>query len=212
MARAVCRWFTTHDVPNRHGCQGFVIYVDAQLAKALSHPVRQRILQRLSEDGVASPTHLARALGEPLGNISYHVRILLESRYVELVRTEPRRGALEHFYRATVGPGLDDEQWARLPAAFRRKTLTRTLSEILQAASEASRSGGFDGPEAHVSRAELALDEDGRVELTALLAGTLEAARRIHSESAARVAERAPDAPPAIATELAIMHLRHQTN
>ena len=174
--------------------------------------MRQRILQRLAEDGVASPTHLARVLGEPLGNISYHVRILLDSRYVELVRTEPRRGALEHFYRATVGPGLDDEQWARLPAAFRRKTLTRTLLEILQAASEASRSGGFDGPEAHVSRAELALDEHGRLELTALLAGTLEAARRIQSESAARVTERAPDAPRAIATQLAIVHLRHQTN
>jgi hypothetical protein len=86
------------------------------------------------------------------------------------------------------------------------------LAEILQAASEASRSGGFDGPEAHVSRAELALDEAGRGELTALLAGTLEAARRIHSESAARVAEGTPDAPPVIATELAIMHLRHQAN
>ena len=107
--------------------------------------------------------------------------------------------------------GSIDEQWARLPAAFRRKTLTRTLSEILEAASQASRSGGFDGPEAHASRAELTLDEQGRGELAALLEGTLGAARRIHFESAARLAERAPGAPPAIATELAIMHLRHQT-
>jgi hypothetical protein len=47
---------------------------------------------------VASPSELPDALGEPLGNVSYHVRILRELDCIELVRTEPRRGALEHFY------------------------------------------------------------------------------------------------------------------
>ena len=126
--------------------QGSGRQLDERLAKALSHPLRQRILQRLNEGGIRSPNELSRELGDPLGNVSYHVRILRELDCVELVRTEQRRGALEHYYRATAEPWLDDEQWARLPAAFRRKTLGRTLSEILEGASAASRETGFDHP------------------------------------------------------------------
>ena len=140
--------------------QGSRRQLDERLAKALSHPLRQRILQRLNEGGIRSPNELSRELGDPLGNVSYHVRILRELDCVELVRTEQRRGALEHYYRATAEPWLDDEQWARLPAAFRRKTLGRTLSEILEGASAASRETGFDHPEVKVDRIELELDDE----------------------------------------------------
>jgi DNA-binding transcriptional ArsR family regulator len=183
--------------------------LDERLAKAFSHRVRLRILERLSEHGVASPSELADALGERLGNVSYHVRILRELDCLELVRTEPRRGALEHFYRGSVSPWLTDRQWARLPATFRRKTLAQTLTEILKAAAEAGGHGGFDGPEGHVTRVALADDEAGRLEIAALLAETREAALRIHAASAGRQAERDPEAPPPITTELALIHLRH---
>jgi hypothetical protein len=157
---------------------------------------------------VASPSELADALGEPLGNVSYHVRILRELDCLELVRTEPRRGALEHFYRARVSPWLTDEQWAQLPASFRRQTFARTLSAILEAAARASRHGGFDGPEAHVSRVALTVDETARTEIAALLGETGEAALRIHAASVGRQAGRDADVRPQIATELALIHLR----
>jgi len=179
------------------------------LAKALSHPLRQRILQCFNDRGVLSPSELAEVLGERLGNVSYHVRILRELGYLELVRIEPRRGALEHFYRAKIGPWLDEEQWARLPATFRRATNDRTVAKILDDASTASQEGGFDGPETHVSRIELAVDEEGSMQITALLAATLEAALQIHAESTRRQAEPGPDPEPTIATELAVMHFRH---
>jgi DNA-binding transcriptional ArsR family regulator len=184
-------------------------FVDERLAKALSHPLRPRILQRLDEDGVASPNQLAMALGEPLGNVSYHVRVLRELDCAELVRTEPRRGALEHFYRATARPWLDDQQWAALPRGFRARTLGRSVSEILEQASTASREGGFDGPETYVGHVVLALDADGLTELRALLSATLEAARQVAAESARRQAEHGRDGPPTIATHLAVMHFRH---
>ena len=79
-------------------------FLDERLAKALSHRLRVQILRRLEEAGEASPKELAQALGEPVGNISYHVCILRELDCVELVRTEPRRGALAHFYRAEGKP------------------------------------------------------------------------------------------------------------
>ena len=188
------------DVLHWHGCQDSLIaFLDERLAKAFSHRLRLRILERLNEHGVASPSELAGALGEPLGNLSYHVRILRELECVELVRTEPRGGALEHFYRASIDPGLDDEQWSRLPAGVRDSTLSRTVSAILESASEAGREGGFDGPEGHASHVELALDEQGRMQLGALLAETLDAVRRINAESSSGKKR---------ATELAIMQFR----
>src|SRR3954463_8266907 len=87
---------------------------EARIAKALAHPLRARILERLGERE-ASPGELADALGGPLGVVSYHVRMLREYPCVELVRTVPRRGALQHFYRATARPRLDHEQWRNLP-------------------------------------------------------------------------------------------------
>jgi DNA-binding transcriptional ArsR family regulator len=187
--------------------QGTGRQLDERLAKALSHPLRQRILQRLNEGGVRSPNELSRELGDPLGNVSYHVRILRELDCVELVRTEQRRGALEHYYRATAEPWLDDEQWARLPAAFRRKTLGRTLSEILEGASAASRETGFDHPEVKVDRLELELDDAAWSEVVKLLNDTHEAALRIQSESARRQ-ELGTNGGEPIRTELGILHFR----
>ena len=184
-------------------------FLDERLAKALSHRLRVQILQRLDEAGEASPKELDQALGEPVGNVSYHVRILRELACVELVRTEPRRGALAHFYRATVSPWLDDEQWAALPAAFRRETLSRTLSEIVQHAATAGREGGFDGPEAHVSRIVLTLDQQGLTQITALLDEPLATLQRIAVEGARGRAKGGRDPSRMIASEVAVMHLRH---
>ena len=164
------------------------------LPKALSHPLRQRILQRLNEGGIRSPNELSRELGDPLGNVSYHVRILRELDCVELVRTEQRRGALEHYYRATAEPWLDDEQWARLPAAFRRKTLGRTLSEILEGASEASRENGLRPPGGQGRPAWSSISTSRAwKDIVALLNETHEAALRIQAESAARRGKNGAD-------------------
>ncbi len=74
---------------------------DQRLIKSLGHPVRTRALEILNER-VASPSELAKELNEPLGNVAYHVKILEENNAIELVRTAPVRGALEHFYSATT--------------------------------------------------------------------------------------------------------------
>ncbi|MBS1861882.1 MAG: helix-turn-helix transcriptional regulator [Actinobacteria bacterium] len=68
-------------------------------AKAVAHPLRLRILETIEQSGgIASPNQIAGVLDEPLGNVSYHVKTLLEYGWLDLVKTEPRRGAVEHFY------------------------------------------------------------------------------------------------------------------
>jgi DNA-binding transcriptional ArsR family regulator len=68
--------------------------------KLASHPLRMRILTHLVTV-IASPNEMAKMFGESLPLVSYHVRILREGSAVELVRTTPRRGAIEHHYALT---------------------------------------------------------------------------------------------------------------
>lgn len=94
--------------------------MEMELVKSLAHPLRQAILYALAkpaseaaikaaeEDGrpgpdsegllPLSPNLISADTGEPLGNVSYHVKTLLNYECVELVSTRPRRGAVEHFY------------------------------------------------------------------------------------------------------------------
>jgi DNA-binding transcriptional ArsR family regulator len=181
--------------------------LDPNLAKALSHPLRQRILEQLSAGGEASPSQLARYLEEPVANVAYHVRILLKLDCVELVRTRQRRGALEHYYRAIAHPWLDADQWARLPASFRRQTLARSLRDIVSDASAAGLAGGFDPPDARVKRVNVVLDEQGWQDVAVLLEQMLTSIQRIHTDSAIRAAEGDPSRV-AIDAELALLLFR----
>lgn len=70
--------------------------------KALAHPSRILVIEHLvTTEGPASPNQMAQLTGESLGRMSYHVRQLLGKKMIRLVRTEPRRGAVEHFYTVT---------------------------------------------------------------------------------------------------------------
>src|SRR5262245_6450345 len=119
---------------------------EARIAKALAHPLRARILQRLGER-VASPGDLAVELGAPLGVVSYHVRMLRDYDCVELVRTEPRRGALQHFYKATARPNLDEDQWRTLPAGLRKELAGESLQDLVNDLGSAADAGQLEDPE-----------------------------------------------------------------
>lgn len=162
--------------------------LDQRLVKALAHPLRQQLLILLHKHGESSPRGLAEVTGERIGNVSYHMRMLRESGCVELVRTEPRRGAVEHFYRATARPILDDRQWAQLPVTVRRALFGQTLREIWDDVIAAASTTGFDDPQTHVSRTWFQLDEIAWNELVDIMAGVLDRAFELHSESAQRVA------------------------
>jgi DNA-binding transcriptional ArsR family regulator len=72
--------------------------------KALSHPLRARILDVLRERE-ASPRELAEELDAPLGVTAYHVRRLADLGLIALVRETHRRGSIEHHYLAAESPG-----------------------------------------------------------------------------------------------------------
>jgi DNA-binding transcriptional ArsR family regulator len=174
--------------------------LDEALLKAISHPLRHRLLGLL-DNRVASPNELARELELPLGRVSYHIRLLADLGAIELVRTEPRRGALEHFYRAVTRGWFSEEDWARLPRSARRGIVGQSLQRIFSDVTAAVDAGGFDGPASQVTRTALELDEKGLEEVTKVIATATERVNQINAESAGR-----RGGATGVTTELALLH------
>jgi DNA-binding transcriptional ArsR family regulator len=167
--------------------------VDSRLAKALAHPLRVQLLAKLN-DGVASPNELAKQLGEPLTNVSYHVRMLHDLGCIELVDTAPRRGALEHYYRAVMRPFFSDRDWKRLPKNARNSISDAILQLVWEDAASSIKDGSFEERgDHHLSRTVLAVDERGWTDLHDLLGETLQRAMDIQAESASRAAKDGAD-------------------
>jgi DNA-binding transcriptional ArsR family regulator len=182
--------------------------ITQQLAKALAHPLRMRILTALNR-GISSPNQLSQELGEPLGNVSYHVKTLLEFDCIELVKTEPRRGAVEHFYRATERAFLSDEDWAKIPASTRKGISGVILESIGEDATRALVAGTIEKhTDTHLSRTPLVLDQQGWDDITALLNDALERAQTIQSEAAGRLSK---DKGDSITTTMALLHFETPT-
>jgi DNA-binding transcriptional ArsR family regulator len=75
---------------------------DENLLTALGHPLRRAILRAMADGKPVSPRELSETLRQPLSNVSYHVRVLVQHEVLKLVRTKPTRGSIQHFYRSTV--------------------------------------------------------------------------------------------------------------
>ena len=176
-----------------------------RLLKAISHPLRQKILVSLNRE-VSSPSQLAGELGEPLGNVSYHVKILEDYEVIELVDTAPRRGAVEHFYRAIARPYIEGDHWSQLPLSTRRALFDQTLQQIWDHMAEASDNQGYDDPDTHISWTTLDLDDNGYAEVATLIGETLDRALEIQAESAGRLDALPAGERQSRRTELAIAH------
>lgn len=171
----------------------------------MAHPVRFAILTALN-DGVASPIQLARRMDEPIGTVAYHTRILLDLGAIELVETAQRRGATEHFYRATMRPFFSDEDTQLLSPELRRELIKPVVRAIFDDAAAALGTGGFDAEQVHISRTPLELDDQGVQEVAELLMETVQRVIDLQAECTNRRAAAGADAAPSVHSELAIMH------
>jgi DNA-binding transcriptional ArsR family regulator len=171
--------------------------VDPRIAKALSHPMRARIL-RILDERVASPNEIAEMIDERLPNVSYHVRALLDLDCIELVDTAQRRGAIEHYYRAVVRPFFSDRDWKRLPRSGRQAISGAALQKIWEDVSEALKAGTFESrSDRHLSHDDVVLDEEGWGAVAQLLKDVDADLERIASDSAARLKESGGEGIPA---------------
>lgn len=139
------------------------VLVDRRLLKALDHVLRQHILLAAVQ-GTVSPKELSKLLGEGLSQISYHVKVLHEDcdEMIELVGTEPRRGAVEHYYRASAKTLLPAKAWRQVKNGLRAVIGAGQASELFNDLAGALEAGKLQGSHDHVARIPLVLDAEGR--------------------------------------------------
>jgi Helix-turn-helix domain len=182
--------------------------VEQIVAKAFAHPLRVQILIILNER-VASPNLLSQELDQSLNLVAYHVRVLEKYDCIELVDTKQRRGATEHFYRATRRQFLTDSEWARMPENLRPGLAGAMLKSVFEDLEAASNSGTLDEvDDLHLSRTPMVVDKQGWADVSDLLRETLDRVLEIQAEASQRIAEGGEDAEPGILSKVHMLHFK----
>jgi DNA-binding transcriptional ArsR family regulator len=159
---------------------------DPRIAKAYAHPLRIHILGML-DDRVASPSEIASELDAPLTHVSYHVRQLASLGLIKLVRTTPRRGAVEHHYTAQIRPKITDDAWGRTPEIVKKNLVSGWIEQVGAHVGSGAAEGGFDRDDAHMTRSAFMLDEKGWKAISRELLKTLERIEKLGAEASERV-------------------------
>jgi DNA-binding transcriptional ArsR family regulator len=173
-------------------------FVDQQLVKALAHPLRVRILDLLNVRE-ASPKEISEHLKAPLSNVSYHTTVLVECGCVQPTRTEPRRGAVEHFFRAVPRSQIGHQDWRRVPRSVRGDVTAATLQSFMDKAIAALLAGTIDdSEETTLNWMVLSVDETGRAEAAEILAAAQKQLQEAHDRSQERMAASSEGPVPLI--------------
>ncbi|HXS34639.1 MAG TPA: winged helix-turn-helix domain-containing protein [Solirubrobacterales bacterium] len=162
--------------------------VDHALMRGLSHPLRTRILAILNER-VSSPNQLSKELHEGLSQVSYHVEKLKKLGLIEMVKTEPRRGAVEHFYRGVRQILVPRGAWKDLPSSILSGITAQILENFFDDAQGSIEAGIFDDPDSYAGWSPLILDREGFKRIDELANEFLEAIFDVQAEASGRLAE-----------------------
>jgi DNA-binding transcriptional ArsR family regulator len=144
--------------------------IDPRLVRALAHPLRIKILEILTER-VASPNVLATELGMELSDVAYHTRALNRYGCLELVTTAQRRGATEHFYKASPDAFIGYRGWRKVPRTIRGAVTAASLQTFVDKAIGALEAGTIDArDDSTFTWMPVHLDDQGWEEVTKILA------------------------------------------
>jgi hypothetical protein len=161
----------------------------AVMGRAMAHPTRIGILMRMNAPRrPLSPSMYSEESGERLATSSYHFRELAKMGCIELVRTQQRRGATEHYYAPTKRAMAWTKAWKALPDWIKQNLSATALRGLVEAVGEAIDSGTFEAREdSHLSYDAIWVDEQAWRELTALFNQTLEEAISIGDRAEKRI-------------------------
>jgi hypothetical protein len=184
-----------NDKPKKKRGSIAALKMDRRLMRAMTHPIRIQVLSEINKPGVQlSPVRFAENAALPLQNVHYHFKELEKFGCIEIAEEIPRRGAVEHVYRASRRVLFDSEEWAELPAIFKAGTAGQALTDYLLAAREAIEEGTFEGrDDSHLTWTTLRLDERGWCEGSSILAEALDKLLALEEEAAPRIAEGAEE-------------------
>jgi DNA-binding transcriptional ArsR family regulator len=158
------------------------------LVQGLAHPLRARMLSILQERE-ASPKELAAEFEIPLANVAYHIQVLRKLKLIRLVKKTPRRGAVEHHYRADQAAHIDNTAWGETPALVKQTLVAAAIEEVGRDVHDAAATGGFDHEDMCFTRSKLVLDQEAWDELAGMLHRVLDRGYELEKEAAKRLRE-----------------------
>jgi DNA-binding transcriptional ArsR family regulator len=171
---------------NRAGQSGKSI--EEVVSYALGHRIRVYVLTILNE-GTYTPDEIARIIGEPLNNVSHHIRELLDAGSIELAKTEMVRNTNQHYYRAVEMPFYSDKEMAAMTPAQRQVTYGLILQCMTAEAMAAFWAGKMHSdPRVWLSWRWYNVDEQGRDDIADEQARSWERIQEIEAESINRCA------------------------
>ena len=152
-----------------------------RLSKVFADPLRMKILAECNVREM-SPKQFFKEFrqwiefrAETMSRVSRAFEILEEYEWLRQTRTETggrRRGAVEHFYRATEPAVLDGELWSEASDSMKRLVSWRILETFARQVKEAIAAGTMDvRADRHFTWMSLRLDQQGwEAVMTRLLA------------------------------------------
>jgi DNA-binding transcriptional ArsR family regulator len=177
-----------------------------RLAAAMSHPTRLYALT-VFWDREASPREIAAELEEPINNVTYHVKQLVDLGWIEMVAQRPARGGrvVEHFYKAIMDPLFDDAELANLDRKQMHILDSTTIKLMSKDVSEAIATGTFFAhQDNHLTRIPLVVDAEGWEETKEILDRALDELLQVKEAVARRAVATGPK--DTISTKVEIIH------
>jgi DNA-binding transcriptional ArsR family regulator len=136
-----------------------------RLAIVFADELRLKIVTELYMREMSPSRFYEEFGGGSVSRVDRHFKRLAEHGWLKFVRKESggsRRGATEHFYRATELAVFDHETWSLVPYSVRVAFSWRTFRQLAERVQEALRAGTLDArDDSHLSWTPLLLDRLG---------------------------------------------------
>ena len=139
--------------------------IEDSVSFSLGHRLRIEIRAALHE-GPATASQLAEIVGQPRGNLDYHIKEMLNDGSIDIAKTVKVGNMEQHYYSVLELPYFSDEDVAAMPAADRQAL----YAMIVQAASAEALASLWAGkmvndPRVFVAWNRINLDKQGHDEL-----------------------------------------------
>ena len=136
-----------------------------RVAKVFADPLNLKIVTELNLREMSPSRFVEECGGAPLAGVDRRFKMLTEIGWLKKVGEKSggrRRGATEHFYRAT-GPAIfDSRSWSKVEDDVRVTFSWRIFEQLAEQVREAMDAGTFDSrPDRHHSWTPLVLDQLG---------------------------------------------------
>lgn len=182
--------------PSEHRSESSVVAVTRRVARAVSHPLRVRILAALNETEMGPGEFTRRNPDVDLREASRHFRRLRDLECIELIGRRPGRGR-EQVYRAVRRAMFDLAAWEAVPPAKRRSVTGEVLSTFMRRVGQAAEAGTLDRrDERWVSWTALEFDEQGWGDFLESVEESFDRSLQLGVDAPLRMAETNEEAIP----------------